>query len=275
MAIEVFTAAEYRSAQLNRDSIAIFGPYGSGKTALLKTLPPDHTACVDIEAGLNTVRYWEGLRIKIANFRDFQDLVAMIAGPDLSAGPNEWFCREHFEAVRRQYAGSRVEQAAARLAIFVDSISDLTRLAFKHAKQQPGAFSERTNRPDLRSAYGILATEVILSLKHLQQARGKKIIFSGLLEKVTDDFGRVSWVPQMEGSKAGRELPGIVDQVCTLHYFDHDEAGAWAFNESAFERRLVCQSGNPWALPAKDRSGNLDLTEPPDLNALLTKINCK
>jgi len=35
----------------------------------------------------------------------------------------------------------------------------------------------------------------------------------------------------------------------------------------------VCRSGNPWGLPAKDRSGRLDLTEPADLGALLTKIN--
>ena len=30
---------------------------------------------------------------------------------------------------------------------------------------------------------------------------------------------------------------------------------------------------NPFALPAKDRSGRLDVTEPPDLGALLSKIN--
>ena len=38
-------------------------------------------------------------------------------------------------------------------------------------------------------------------------------------------------------------------------------------------RRLVCRTGNPFGLPAKDRSGRLDLTEPPDLGALLSKIN--
>ena len=38
-------------------------------------------------------------------------------------------------------------------------------------------------------------------------------------------------------------------------------------------RRLVCRSGNPYGLPAKDRSGNLNVTEPPDLGALLTRIN--
>ena len=38
-------------------------------------------------------------------------------------------------------------------------------------------------------------------------------------------------------------------------------------------RRLVCRTGNPFGLPAKDRSGRLDMTEPPDLGALLFKIN--
>ena len=41
----------------------------------------------------------------------------------------------------------------------------------------------------------------------------------------------------------------------------------------ASERRLVCRAGNPFGLPAKDRCGRLDVTEPPDLGALLAKIN--
>jgi hypothetical protein len=35
------------------------------------------------------------------------------------------------------------------------------------------------------------------------------------------------------------------------------------------ERRLVWRAGNPFDLPAEDRSGRLDVTEPPDLGALL------
>ena len=38
-------------------------------------------------------------------------------------------------------------------------------------------------------------------------------------------------------------------------------------------RAFVCQTINPWGFPAKDRSGRLDLTEPADLGALLSKIN--
>ena len=47
----------------------------------------------------------------------------------------------------------------------------------------------------------------------------------------------------------------------------------YVLDEKATERRFVCRSGNPFGLPAKDRSGRLDMTEPPDLGALLTKIN--
>ena len=77
----------------------------------------------------------------------------------------------------------------------------------------------------------------------------------------------------MEGSKAGRELPGIVDQVISLHLFSRDAEGNYVLDEKAVERRLVCRAGNPYGLPAKDRSGRLDITEAPDLGALLAKIN--
>ena len=103
--------------------------------------------------------------------------------------------------------------------VFVDSITDLTRQAMAFAKQQPEAFSERTGKPDVRGAYGLLGREVIQALKHLQHAPGKTVIFVGVLEKVTDDFNVATWQPQMEGSKAGRELPGIVDQVISMHLF--------------------------------------------------------
>jgi hypothetical protein len=91
--------------------------------------------------------------------------------------------------------------------------------------------------------------------------------------QVIDEFNRGSWQPQMEGAKAGRELPGIVDQVASMHFFSRDSDGNPVLDEAAEERLLVCRSGNPFGLPAKDRSGVLSVTEPPDLGALLTKIN--
>src|SRR6476661_3999419 len=274
MPIRIVSADERLSAANNKTSLAIFGPPGVGKTSLLRTLPPDQTVCLDLEAGMKSVQDWTGASIPIRSFVDFRDLAVLIGGADPAADPNAWYSAQHHQHARGVYAGSGIEEfLAAKSIIFVDSITDLTRQVMTYAKQQPEAFSERTGKPDVRGAYGLLGREVIQALKHLQHATGKTVIFVGVLEKVTDEFNVTTWQPQMEGSKAGRELPGIVDQVISLHLFSRDAEGNYVLDEKAIERRLVCRAGNPYGLPAKDRSGRLDVTEPPDLGALLTKIN--
>ncbi len=274
MPVSIVTADQRLSAASNKTSLAIFGPSGVGKTSLLRTLSADHTVCLDLEAGMKSVQDWPGASIPIRSFVDFRDLAVLIGGPDPAADPNAWYSAQHHQHARSVYAGSGVEKfLASKSIIFVDSITDLTRQAMVYAKQQPEAFSERTGKPDVRGAYGLLGREVIQALKHLQHAPGKTVIFVGVLEKVTDEFNVTIWQPQMEGSKAGRELPGIVDQVISLHLFSRDAEGSYVLDEKASERRLVCRAGNPYALPAKDRSGRLDLTEPPDLGALIAKIN--
>lgn len=274
MPVRIVTADERLSAAHNKTSLAIFGPPGVGKTTLLKTLPPEHTVCLDLEAGMKSVQDWPGASIPIRNFVDFRDLAVLIGGPDPAADANAWYSAQHHQHVRAVYAGSGLEELlASKAVIFVDSITDLTRQVMSYAKQQPEAFSEKTGKPDTRGAYGLLGREVIQALKHLQHAPGKTVIFVGVLERVTDEFNVATWQPQMEGSKAGRELPGIVDQVISMHLFSRDATGAYVLDERAQERRLVCRAGNPYGLPAKDRSGRLDMTEPPDLGALLAKIN--
>ena len=49
------------------------------------------------------------------------------------------------------------------------------------AKTRPEAFSERSGKADPRSAFGLLAREVIGLLKHLQHAPGRTAIFVGIL----------------------------------------------------------------------------------------------
>ena len=274
MPVRIVTADERLATANNKTSLAIFGPPGSGKTSLLKTLPPDQTVCLDLEAGMKSVQDWPGDSIPIRSFVDFRDLAVLIGGADPAADPNTWYSAQHLQHARSIYAGSGIEEfLASKSIVFVDSITDLTRQVMVYARQQPEAFSERTGKPDVRGAYGLLGREVIQALKHLQHAPGKTVIFVGVLEKVTDEFNITTWQPQMEGSKAGRELPGIVDQVMSLHLFARDADGGYVLDEKASERRLVCRAGNPFGLPAKDRSGRLDVTEAPDLGALLAKIN--
>ncbi|MGB8528004.1 MAG: ATP-binding protein [Rhodoplanes sp.] len=274
MPVRIVTADERLAAANNKTSLAIFGPPGSGKTSLLRTLPADQTVCLDLEAGMKSVQDWPGASIPVRSFVDFRDLAVLIGGPDPAADPNAWYSAQHLQHARGVYAGSGIEEfLRSKSIIFLDSLTDLTRQAMVYARQQPEAYSERTGKPDVRGAYGLLGREVIQALKHLQHAPGKTVVFVGVLEKITDEFNIVTWQPQMEGSKAGRELPGIVDQVISLHTFSRDADGGYVLDEKASERRLVCRAGNPFGLPAKDRSGRLDVTEPPDLGALLAKIN--
>ena len=274
MTVRIITADERLSATETKTSLAIFGPPGVGKTTLITSLPEDTAVCFDLEAGMKSVQDWRGPSIPIRSFTDFRDLVILIGGPDPAQHPDSYYGPRYHAHVKSAYADSGLEAFLKdRSIIFVDSISDLTRQAMAYAKQQAEAFSERTGKPDVRGASGLLGREVIQALKHLQHARGKTVIFVGVLEKVTDEFGTSSWVPQMEGSKVGRELPGIVDQVISMQLFGKDAEGAWTLDEASTERRLVCTSGNPWRLPAKDRSGRLDTTEPPDLAGLLAKID--
>ncbi len=272
MALRIVSADERLSAAGAKTTMAIFGPSGVGKTSLLKSLPPAETLCIDLEAGMKSVQDWPGDSIPVRTFADALDIGCLVGGVNPSADPNGFFSEAHYQHLSQTYP-DLVQMIAGKRIIFVYSITDLTRQAMAWAKTRPEAFSDKTGKPDTRGAYGLLAREVIGLLKHLQHAQAKTVIFVGILERVTDEFNRTTWQPQMEGGKAGREFPGIVDQVITMSLFAADGDG-WRHDPERGEvRRLVCRAGNPFALPAKDRSGRLDVTEPPDLGTLLSKIN--
>jgi hypothetical protein len=148
--------------------------------------------------------------------------------------------------------------------VFIDSITVAGRLCFGWCKGQPEALSEKTGKPDVRGAYGLHGREMIAWLTHLQHTRGKNVWFVGILDQKLDDFNRKIFVPQIDGSKTGLELPGIVDQVITMT----DIAGG----DGAPQRGFVCHTLNPWGFPAKDRSGRLAMVEPPHLGHLMDKI---
>jgi hypothetical protein len=264
-------SADQRLAEHRCAKIALLGFPGVGKTSQLKTLPEASTLFIDLEAGDIAVRDWQGDSLRPRSWPEFRDLVVFLAGPNPAAAPDQAFSKAHYDAVCKHLGDPT--QLAKYDTYFVDSITVLSRLCLAWAKTQPQAFSERTGKPDVRGAYGLLGSEMIAALTHLQHVRDKHVIYVAILEEHTDEFKRKSFRIQLEGTKTANELPGVLDEVVTLALISPDVAPETPLNDPARKpyRAFVTAADNPWGFPAKDRSGRLSMLEAPDLAKLIAK----
>jgi hypothetical protein len=238
----------------------VLGPTGVGKTTLLRTLDPGTTLFMDVEAGDLAVQDLAVDALRPRTWPECRDLAVALAGADPAVSDAACYSAGHYTAVRDHFDP---EQLNRYQTYFIDSITAAGRLCFAWSSQQPEAFNDR-GKKDLRGAYGLHAREMLAWLMHLQQARSINVIFLGILETVVDDFNRTEHRLQMEGSRTGRELPGIVDQVITYNWLD--------FGDGVLTRGFICTSPNYWGYPAKDRSGRLDQIEEPHLGKLIDKL---
>ena len=261
MALPIISA-DQRLAEPRGIKGTIFGKSGIGKTSLLWTLDPARTLFMDLEAGDLAIEGWPGDSIRPRTWAECRDFAVFIGGPNPALRDEQPYSPAHHAAVCQKFGDPAALDRYD--TIFVDSITVAGRLCFQWCKGQPEAVSEKTGKPDVRGAYGLHGREMIAWLTHLQHTRGRNVWFVGILDEKFDDFNRRIFQPQIDGSKTGLELPGIVDQVITMA----DIADANGQPQRAF----VCQTLNPWGYPAKDRSGRLERVEAPHLGRLMEKI---
>ena len=254
-------SAAQRMSEHKGVKLLMLGRSGIGKTSRLKDLDPATTLFLDIEAGDLAVSDWPGDTIRPTSWPESRDFFVFLAGPDKSLPPECAFSQAHYDHVVDKFGAPA--QLDRYTTFFLDSITQLSRQCFAWCKTQPGSVSDRSGKPDLRSAYGQLGQEMVAALTHLQHARGKNVVFVAILDERLDDFNRKVFVPQIEGSKTSLELPGIVDEVVTLAEIKADDGSSY--------RAFITQTLNPFGYPAKDRSGRLDLLEPPHLGVLIAK----
>ncbi|MFP4571321.1 ATP-binding protein, partial [Rhodosalinus sp.] len=212
-ALPIITADE-RLAEVRGVKAAIFGPPGIGKTTLLRTLNSTTSLFFDLEAGDLAI---EGLAIdtiRPRTWRECRDFAVFIGGPNPALRKDQPYSEDHYQAICQKYGDPKVLEKYD--TVFIDSITVAGRLCFQWCKGQPEAHSDKTGKPDVRGAYGLHGREMIAWLTHLQHTRAKNVIFVGILDEKLDDFNRKVFVPQIDGSKTGLELPGIVDEVLTL-----------------------------------------------------------
>lgn len=240
----------------------ILGGYGIGKTSLLWTLDPKTTLFIDLEAGDLAVMGWEGDTIRPRNWEECRDLAVFLGGVNPAFSSNQTYSKKHYESVCTKYGDPALLDKYE--TIFIDSITVAGRLCLQWCKTQPQAFSEKTGKEDMRSAYGLHGQEMISWLINLQHVREKNVWFVGILEERLDEYNRKNFAMQIDGSKTANELPGIVDQVITLADIKAQDGSSY--------RAFVNHTVNPYGYPAKDRSGKLEMIEKADLGKLMQKI---
>lgn len=256
--------AEQRLKEKKGHKLVICGQSGVGKTSLARTLDASKTLFMDLEAGDAAIGGVEIDVIRPRTWQECRDFAVFLGGPNPSLGDDAIYSQAHYEHVCQIY-GDPAQVLAKYDTIFVDSITVAGRLCFQHCQNQPECRSDRTGKLDTRAAYGMQGREMMSWLSHLQHIRDKNVIFVGILDQKTDEYGRETFELQIEGSKTGRELPGIVDEVITMAIMPDENGNPY--------RAFVCQTLNQWGYPAKDRSGTLDILEEPHLGKLLAKMN--
>jgi hypothetical protein len=261
MAFKIITADE-RAQEFGGVKALVLGPYGIGKTSLLRTLNAETTLFVDGEAGDLAVQDVPADTLRPETWPECRHLAAYIGGPNPALPEHAAYSQSHYDAAVAELGSP--DMLDKYDTIFVDSITKISRIALQWAQQQPEAFNAQ-GKPDLRGAYGLLGREMLAWITQLQHVRAKNVIFTCAMEQSKDDFGRLVWDPHLEGAKTGRELPGIVDEVISYTLLEDGEGGQY--------RAFVTQKDNPYGLPAKDRSGRLDLIEEPDLGKLIAKAS--
>lgn len=260
MGISIITA-DKRMAEKTGVKALILGPYGIGKTSLLRTLDAKTTLFVDGERGDLAVQDVASDTMRPDTWPECRHLAAYIGGPNPAFPETATYGQGHYDATVEMFGPPGALDKYE--TIFVDSLTKLSRLCLQWAQQQPDAFNTQ-GKPDLRSAYGILGREMIAFITQLQHVSGKNVIFTCAMEQTKDDFGRLTWDPHIEGAATGRALPGIVDEVISYTLVDFEGTPVRAF---------VTQKDNEYGLPAKDRSGRLEPIEEPDLGKLIAKAS--
>ena len=255
--------ADQRLAEKGGPKIVILGPSGAGKTSLLRTLPAEmlaSTLFIDIEAGDLAVADLPVASVRPRTWSECRDIACVLGGFNPALPATVAYSEAHYNEVMKN---PELAQLGSFSVLFIDSVTAAARLCFIHSEQQPEAFTDR-GRKDLRAVYGLHARSMISWLNQLQHAREKTVVFVAILERVVDDLNIATWQPQIEGSKTGRELPAIVDEIITMQWVD--------FGDRKPVRAFVCTNPNPFGYPAKDRSGKLEQLEPPNLGALIEKL---
>lgn len=140
-------------------------------------------------------------------------------------------------------------------SVSLDSISEIAEVVLHN---------EKLVSKDARQAYGALAEHMGELVRAFRDMQGRNVYMSCKMEKTKDDLtGGMLYGPSMPGQRVSQALPYWFDEVFVLRV----EKGP----DGELQRWL--QTCSDLQYNAKDRSGSLDMFEPPDLTHVIQKIH--
>jgi hypothetical protein len=138
--------------------------------------------------------------------------------------------------------------------VCVDSISEIGEVVLNNAKRQV---------KDPRQAYGELIEKMESVIRAYRDIPDKHVYMTAKLEPMKDELtGIVKYGPSMPGAKLGQKLPYFFDEVFKLGVNKDQQGNSFRYLQTSADLQSM----------AKDRSGALDVMEPPHLAHVFNKI---
>lgn len=151
---------------------------------------------------------------------------------------------------------SQSAEAQQYQSVALDSISEIAEVVL---------VAEKRATKDPRQAYGQMQEQMTDIIRAFRDLPGRHVLMTAKLDKQQDEMGRILYSPSMPGNKTGQSLPYFFDEVLALRVEKDSDGNP--------QRALMCDTDGVWL--AKDRSGRLDMWEPADLGAIISKIGGK
>ena len=140
-------------------------------------------------------------------------------------------------------------------SIMLDSISEIAEQILLFAK---------TKVKDARLAYTDLSDRLIDIIKDFRDIKGKHVIMTAKIESAKEELtGVTKYFPSVPGNKLTQKLPYHFDEVLYLGV---------KTDPSTNQSFRFIQTQPDFQVAAKDRSGKLSFTEPPNLGLIINKI---
>ena len=136
----------------------------------------------------------------------------------------------------------------------IDSLSEVAEVCLLEQKEK---------FKDGRKAYSQMADEMLERIRNLISIPGKNLYCICKQKKMQDDDGKILFSPDVPGNTFAQKIP---------YYFDEVFAFRWLKDPETGEMKRMLQTYPDEKYDAKDRSGNLNMFEEPDITKIISKI---